>query len=44
MRCVPLGDIAPMEVCDEVGVDRGSTWRSILRDIAEDVLGELLDP
>jgi len=44
MRCVPLGDAAPQEVCDEVGLERGSTWGSVLRDIAEDVASELLQP
>jgi hypothetical protein len=44
MRCVQLGDVAPTEVCDEVGLERGSTWRSVLRDVAEDVVSELLEP
>jgi hypothetical protein len=44
MRCVRLGDVAPTDVCDEVGLERGSTWRSILRDVAEEWISELLEP
>ena len=44
MHCVELGDIAPTEVCDTVGLERGSTWASVLRDIAVDVAEELMDP
>jgi hypothetical protein len=44
LTCVSTTDIAPADVCDKVGKQRGSTWAEVLRDIAVDVAGELIDP
>lgn len=37
IRSIDPSQPAPLEVCDEWGVDSGSTWGAVLREIAFDV-------